>query len=324
MVDQLPQVNTCRLCGAAITEGQNNSDNICQPCAANHTTGENKEWQPNEGQAPYAGFYGPESAVAMLPPKLDPDKPRWGPGVGISTWLFSVAAIIIVPLVAVIVYYLVERQRGAGVPDPADSKAMLEWLQTPNPVLVMVLSNVFAHIITIAFCWAVVTKMKRQPFLQSLGWHWGGKPIFYWVGISFTIVLGLVVVSYGLSKMVPQKETSFEQLLKTSQQVKLAVAFMATFSAPFVEEIVYRGVLYSGLRKVMTTGATVAVVTLLFAGVHLPQYWGAPATLFTLTLLSFVITLIRAKTRSLLPCVAVHFINNGLMSLLIVFGVDSV
>jgi uncharacterized protein len=268
-----------------------------------------------------AGFYGPDSAVAMLP-RYDPDRPRWGPGVGISTWLFSVAAIIIVPLIAVIVWYLIERQRGAPVPDPQDKEALLAWLQTPDTILVMVLSNIVAHIITLAFCWVVVTKMKQQPFLESLGWHWGGRPVLYWVGVSLAIVAGLIVVSYGLSKVVPQGETPFEQLLKTSRQVKIAVAIMATFSAPIVEEVIYRGVLYSGLRKVMSVGPTVGVVTLLFAGVHVLQYQGAWATILTLTLLSFVITLIRAKTRSILPCVAVHFINNGLMSLLIVFGVD--
>jgi membrane protease YdiL (CAAX protease family) len=314
MVDQIPEVKTCRVCGEQITEGHLNSDRVCERCVA---------YQPGgEGQPTPAGFYGPDSAVAMLP-RLDPDNPRWGPGTALSTWLFNVASLIVIPLIAILALYMIDRQQGLPVPDPADKEAMVAWALSPRVIFVNVLANIPAHLITIAFCWAVVTRIRKQPFLPSLGWHWGGRSPLYWAGVSIAIVIGLVLVANLLSKLVPQAKTPFDDLLNVSREVKLAVAFMATFSAPFVEELVYRGVVYSGLRKVMNTTATIAVVTLLFAGVHLLQYQGAWVTLISLVMLSFVITLIRAKTKSILPCVAVHFINNGLMSLLIVFGVDS-
>jgi membrane protease YdiL (CAAX protease family) len=119
---------------------------------------------------------------------------------------------------------------------------------------------------------------------------------------------------------VPESEPPFIQLLKKSYHIKVAVAILATFSAPFVEEVIYRGVLYSGLRKFFGIPATIIAVTVLFAGVHVPQYWGAWASLTGLMLLSLVLTIVRARTKSILPCVVIHTVNNSVISLLLVLG----
>jgi len=65
-------------------------------------------------------------------------------------------------------------------------------------------------------------------------------------------------------------------------------------------------------------------VTLLFVGVHVPQYWGAWASIAGLLLLSVVLTIVRATSKTLLPCIVIHFINNAVASLIIVFAKDSV
>jgi len=121
--------------------------------------------------------------------------------------------------------------------------------------------------------------------------------------------------------VLPQsEENSFTELLKSSAKVRIAIAVLATFTAPVVEEAVYRGVLYSGLRKTFGVAPTVLLVTLMFAGVHVLQYMGAWVSLAGLTLLSLALTLIRARTKSILPCVAIHTVNNAFFAVLIVFN----
>jgi membrane protease YdiL (CAAX protease family) len=48
---------------------------------------------------------------------------------------------------------------------------------------------------------------------------------------------------------------------------------MATFTAPIVEEVIYRGILYSAFQRARGSGVAIAAVTLLFALVHVPQYY---------------------------------------------------
>jgi membrane protease YdiL (CAAX protease family) len=254
----------------------------------------------------------------------DPDHPRWGPVTGVGVWLVSVAAIIILPIIAVIAFYVIQKLRGAPIPNLASKEELLEWLKSPNLLLVQVISTIVAHAITIAICWAVVTRLGTRPFWESLGWNWAGHSVSYWVVYSACVILALLLVSQLLSRVLPQsEENSFAELLKSSQQVRIAVAMLATFTAPIVEETVYRGVLFSALRRFLGLIPTVVFVTLMFAGVHVLQYWGAWVSVAGLTLLSLLLTVVRARTKSILPCVLIHTLNNAFFSVLILMNKTS-
>lgn len=103
-------------------------------------------------------------------------------------------------------------------------------------------------------------------------------------------------------------------------RVRVAIAVLATFTAPLVEETVYRGVLFSSLRRSLGLVGTVVLVTVMFTGVHVLQYMGAWVTIAGLTLLSLALTLIRARTKSVLPCVLIHTVNNAFFAVLILFN----
>jgi membrane protease YdiL (CAAX protease family) len=130
-----------------------------------------------------------------------------------------------------------------------------------------------------------------------------------------SFVVGVLVAVLGVSvlleRVLPQKEdTVFDLLMKSSREVRIWLALLAVFTAPLVEEVVYRGVLFSALPRRVGLNWSIAIVTLLFAGVHFPQYWGAWAGLAGLTLLSLVLTVVRATTKSIFPCVIIHMLNN--------------
>src|SRR5262249_546094 len=103
--------------------------------------------------------------------------------------------------------------------------------------------------------------------------------------------------------------------------VRIALAIVATISAPFAEEFVYRGLLFSGVLYSFGKTAAVIIVTLTFTGVHVWQYWGHWASITALGLLSLLLTLVRARTGAILPCICLHLINNGVQSVgLLLFG----
>lgn len=317
MVDQLASAETCRSCGTLLNKDRFQVGELCSECAGASSSQVADDVATGELAAT------PFEIPRLLQQEVSahPDYPRWGPLTGVSVWLVSVAAIIVIPILAVIAWYLIQSARGAHLPSLAAKDEMLEWLKSPNLLLVQVLSTILAHAITLAICWAVVTKLGKRQFWASLGWNWAGHSFWYWLVFSACVIVALLVASQLLSRFLPQsQENSFAELLKSSQQVRVAIAVLATFTAPMVEETVYRGVLFSSLRRYLGLIATVLLVTVMFAGVHVLQYWGAWVSVAGLTLLSLALTVIRARTKSILPCVMIHTLNNAFFSVLILLN----
>ncbi len=262
----------------------------------------------------YAGFQ------PQIAPPVEPNRPRWSIPAAIGVWLFSVGTLLIIPIVAVILWFILLLFMGKPVPSLTEETALLQWVSSPPVILVQVLSTMVAHLLTLGFIWMVVTGMGKRPFLESLDWYWNGRStaskMLYIGGIVASVIAILFILG---SILPPDKETAFDILLKTSRGVRYAVAFLAVFTAPITEEAVYRGVLFTGLRGRIGVNTTIVIISLLFVGVHVPQYWGAWAGLIGLTILSFTLTIIRARTESLLPCVGVHMLFNSINAVLLIF-----
>ena len=318
MVDQLASAETCRLCGVLLNQDQVLAGKLCGQCA---------EAYPFERSgAPQAqGLSAPFDFTPQFPKEAspDPDNPPWGPITGISVLLFSFAAIVVVPVIAVVAWILIQTARGAPLPNFGNAEEFKQWVLSPNIILLQVVSTIVAHAITLAVCWAVVTKLGARPFRQSLGWSWGGRSVWYWLVFSACILVALQLVGQVLSRFLPEAESPMAQWLKASPQVRIAVAVLATFTAPLVEEVVYRGLLFSALRKHLGMITTVLVVSLVFGGVHVFQNWGAWVSIVSLMLLSLALTIVRAKTKSILPCVFMHTVNNAVASVLILLNKGS-
>lgn len=255
-----------------------------------------------------------ESSTLAPPPPPEgvvsyPDKPHWGPIAGIGAWLFSVAMVIVIPLGGLLVWLGIYIARGNPIPATPDE--ITAWSTTEVAGLIQVLGNIPAHLITLAACWLIATNRGQIPFKVAMGWKWEGYSVAAKIVYLISIIIGVFVFNALLSLVLPPpRETVFDKLLKISPSVRISVAIMAVVSAPIVEEVVYRGILFAGLVKKIGTVPTIIVVTMLFAGVHFPQYFESVQGLVGLTFLSLVITTVRAQTRSIYPCVMIHLIYN--------------
>jgi len=231
----------------------------------------------------------------------------WGPGLGLLTWIASVGFLVVTQLIALVVYVV----KTGVLPTPGD----IDWL-----LAMLTVGSAFpAHVLTLLFCWMVVTGVGKQPFWQSLGWGW--HPQFKWVHATALAILMMGVAAL-CAKFLPHQTTDLEKLLKLGQSVRILTAVLAVFSAPLVEEIVYRGVLYPSFARKWGAAVGVSVSTLLFALVHVPQYWGSWAAITTIVLLSLVLTLLRAWTGSVLPGIATHLVYNSIQAAALLLGLD--
>jgi len=238
-----------------------------------------------------------------------PDNPPWNSLAAFGVWLASFFFIAIVPLFLVIPYAKIREI------NLLDSKALGEFLTSdPNAVLLSVIGVFPAHFLTLLLAWMVVTRFKKYSFWQTLGWRSGEFKWWYYPLIFF----GIVVVSAGVTYLIPEQDNEMLRVLRSSPAAVYAVAILATFTAPLVEEVVYRGILYSAFQRTFGVAPAVAMVTIIFAAVHFLQYWGSPSTIFLICFLSLILTMVRVYSKNILPCVILHTIINGVQAIVLV------
>ncbi len=243
--------------------------------------------------------------------EMSPNNPPWNSLIGILTWVGSIILIAVIPTVFILVYLLVQR-----VP-LTDGKILQETIQSdPYALMFNLLGIIPAHLLTILFAWIIVTWGKKYSFKEMLGWKMGGFNILYLIGIT----IGFFVLAALVSQVLPEQENDFLKMLQSSKSAVYIVAIMATLTAPLVEEVVYRGIMYSAFQRTFGIPVAVFLVTLLFAAVHVPQYYPSYSTILMICLLSLVLTMIRVKSENLLPCIILHTIFNGVQSIALVVG----
>ncbi len=260
-----------------------------------------------------------ESPIESIEP--NPDNPGWGVLGGFGVWFASIIVLFLASAVGAGIYLV--RYKSQGNVIPLEAEELNKILLSEGSILIQMAMNVGAHLATIAICWMVVTRMGKRSFAEGIGWRWEGQTKVAKLAIIVGISLLFIVVVGNLPRLIPDSKTNpFTEMLKVSQSVRYAVAFLAIFTAPLTEELVYRGLLYSPLKRAIGTVGAVAVATILFAVVHVPQYLGAWGSLTGLLLLSLALTCIRAKTKSIFPCVWIHTLFNTVGAIAIVLGKD--
>lgn len=239
-----------------------------------------------------------------------PNNPPWNSWVAVAVWFLSVAFIFILPSLIVGIYLL---RSGVDFSNREQFSTFIKSDITAN--ILSIAAVVPAHILTLALAWLVVTNFNRFSFLQTLGWRFDKFKIRYIFGITaFTLIIAAFLTS-----IFGEQENELMRILKTSRTAVYLVAFLATFTAPLVEEVIYRGLLYSAFQRTFGAATAILLVTFLFAVVHVPQYYPNFVAISMICLVSLILTLIRAQTGNLLPCIALHFVFNGVQSLLLIF-----
>ncbi len=232
-----------------------------------------------------------------------PNNPPWNSWVAAGFWAISVVSIIIFPVFFLIPYFIFNR----GTP-------VTDMVNDPTAVILNILAVIPAHIFTLVVGWFILTQNNKFSFRQTLGWSGSNFPWFYYI----LILIGFFSVAAVVNYFIPEQDNDLLRILRSSRTAVYIVAFLATFTAPLVEEVVYRGILYSAIQRSIGVKGAIAIVTALFALIHVPQYWGSPGTIILICLLSLVLTLVRVQTGNLLPCVILHTIFNGIQSLFLV------
>ena len=147
--------------------------------------------------------------------------------------------------------------------------------------------------------------IRSTPWLPAVGWFAAG------------IAIMLVIVYPGYALFVQlfhlQLQTNVEAITREATYAPLTVAGTlagAVLVAPFCEEIFFRGYLFAGLLSKMPVWVATIVSALLFTLVH-----GDIGSAIPLLAIGLILSVLRWKTGSLWPGIALHAFNNALATL---------
>lgn len=268
--------------------------------------------------------------------------PGWGVGGALLVWIGSILLVVFMPLVFLIPY---ASSKGISFGTPNYFPALVEFATNDKTAVLLQLVALFpSHLFTFLLVWVLVTRFGRHPFWANIGWEWPSQ-FPWWLDVLLGVLLGIVLFVVGnvIAKLLgAEKPTQLEHIVNSSLAARYMISFLAVFTAPFAEEFIYRGVLYSALRKTVGVygglllafvfgvkldgrsqdrlgvwGAVVLVLAL-FTIIHIPQYWPNFGVIAAVALLSIVLTLVRAYSGRLLPCIVIHLVFNAITAIILV------
>ena len=121
-----------------------------------------------------------------------------------------------------------------------------------------------------------------------------------------------LIFTLGWTKIVgdPGKQSIVKSFgAHESSVLWVLTLLMVTLLAPLCEEFMFRGLVFAALWRHVHLGVAAVITGLFFGALHLG---GSPVLLtLPLAVLGALLCLLRAATGSLVPCLAVHALNNS-------------
>ena len=148
--------------------------------------------------------------------------------------------------------------------------------------------------------------------LPGFGVRWPG---WRWIGAGMLLAALLLPLVIGLNALLFPRAGVTQSVLLVFDQARVWMRVLLTalivLLAPFVEELLFRGVLLAGFSERMPLRRAVALSVLLFAIAHLPDTGGHWQVLPGLIVLALGLSWLRLRSGSLLPGYAAHALYNA-------------
>jgi membrane protease YdiL (CAAX protease family) len=114
------------------------------------------------------------------------------------------------------------------------------------------------------------------------------------------------------SQFFPGPETPLEKRLTTSTSI-LAFGVFGAVIAPLLEEIIFRGFIFTALADIEGARVAVPLTAFLFAIPHAHQLWGNWSALLMIFLVGYVLTMVRNRFDSVVAPFIVHTSYNAMI-----------
>ncbi|MGE5617605.1 MAG: lysostaphin resistance A-like protein [Candidatus Woesearchaeota archaeon] len=245
----------------------------------------------------------PDEPSGPPPERLDerlPDEPPWQPwtapaAIGVGFGLGIVVSVII---------GIVAQVGGSS-------------LSNPSPALSLIGDLLFDAAFVAAAIYFASRRTRVRPAdfgFRSVAWRLAVGGVLA-AGISYYVLTALYASALHLhgNEKLPK-----ELGVGKSTAALVGASIFVCVIAPMAEEFFFRGFVFGALRRMriavagreLGTWVAALITAILFGLAHTGS--ASPKYLIPLGFLGFVLCLLRWRTRSLYPCMALHSINNSL------------
>lgn len=217
---------------------------------------------------------------------------------GIPIWVF-----VSFVLAQVLIYGLIWFVQYLGFSLDIINKTVLNFTTAAIAYLITL-------VITIGLPWWVY---KRRTTLTDIGLHelpsWTNILVAP-AGLILYLILSAVLISLVV-RLFPEfninqvQDTGFDHLNKQYEYILAFVTLVVV--APFAEEILFRGYLYSKLRNIAPIWLAILFTSLLFGFVH--GAWNIAIDTFAL---SIILCLMREMSGNIWSSILLHMMKNGI------------
>ena len=139
---------------------------------------------------------------------MNPDDPPWGVLAAAAICLLTFALMAVVQAVALLGYAV---RRGV----PFTPQAIAEFgTKDLGALFVEIASIIPAHLLTLAVAWAVVTRLGKFPFFETLGWR-PDASLTFWRCAGLSVLL--LVAGWGIVQLTGNPETALDRLIASSR-----------------------------------------------------------------------------------------------------------
>lgn len=122
----------------------------------------------------------------------------------------------------------------------------------------------------------------------------------------------LAVISLLFITILLDQESSQKDQMEVFYYSKIGM-IMIVLIVPILEEVFFRGVILTLLLKQLSVTRAILITSIFFGILHLGTSWNS---CFTAIIFSITVSYLYISTESVLPCIALHIFNNGLVYIL--------
>ncbi|HCI45595.1 MAG TPA: hypothetical protein DE315_08735 [Candidatus Omnitrophica bacterium] len=183
-----------------------------------------------------------------------------------------------------------------------------------SPMGRLLLSAVFSSTIALILIARASQKFSGRGFLYNAGLRRGGRSVMEVFVVPALAGLFFAVVSSAIIWLRhTQPVTPLSEVIEATTSTFLFAIFlvMAILIAPLIEEIIFRGYFFHVISRARGERFAIYVISLVFAFLHVGQYWGDWAAIAMVMLLGFALTILRARTATTLASIVTHYVYNA-------------
>ncbi len=216
--------------------------------------------------------------------------------------LLAIFLYLTVQLVAVVAYLSLAHTQQPGVPWSDLQRQLGE--EVSHNVFFLIPVQLAYYVLLILALYLILRAVRQIPFWSSLGFR--ALPASR-LALGFVLGFILAPVIQGANLLIPPPEPLLLEKLFTSKTATALILSVAVLAAPFVEELLFRGYIYTLLERLWGSIPAILTSGFLFGAIHFYQLWPGWFQMVLICIVGFIFSTVRARAGSTLASIAVHF-----------------